>query len=141
MKTVLYIAQPLTPTPTGSQAKNLPLMGLLATVLNMPIIIPPQPSAAVVLGAAMLGRFAHQLSDLRQGQPLTDQGDAIEAQKLGGKLWDVMVEMTQAGHRVTPRAGGEGEREKKLLDVKYKIFREAVEVQKRWRGMIDEVGK
>lgn len=90
----------------------------------------------------MLGRFAHQLSDLRQGRPLTDQTEAREAQKeQGGKLWDVMVDMTQPGHRVTPREGEEGKREKKLLDVKYKIFREAVEVQKRWRGMIAEVEK
>lgn len=129
---------------SGSQAKNLPLMGLLATVLDMPIIIPPQPSAAVVLGAAMLGRFAHQLSTARQGAPITDQADALEAQKLsdGGKaLWDVMVDMTQPGQRVTPRAGAEGQREKKLLDVKYKIFREAVDVQKRWRAMIAEVDK
>jgi ribulose kinase len=116
-------------------------MGLLATVLNMPIIIPPQPSAAVVLGAAMLGRFAHQLSLLRQGSPITSQEDAAEAQKQGGKLWDVMVDMTQPGKRVEPRAGGEGQREKKLLDVKYKIFREAVDVQRRWRAMVAEVEK
>lgn len=113
-------------------------MGLLATVLNMPIIIPPQPSAAVVLGAAMLGKFAHDLST-SLGKPLTTQEDAVEAQKQGGKLWDVMVQMTQHGSRVTPRSEEEGVREKKLLDVKYKIFREAVEVQRRWRGMIAEV--
>jgi ribulose kinase len=116
-------------------------MGLLATVLNMPIIIPPQPSAAVVLGAAMLGKFAHDLSVARQGTPITTQEDAAEAQKLGGKLWDVMVDMTQPGERVEPRAGEEGKREKRLLDVKYKIFREAVEVQRRWRAMIAEVEK
>lgn len=90
----------------------------------------------------MLGRFAHQLSLRRQGAPLTDQTEARAAQKeLGGGLWDVMVDMTQPGHRVTPRGGDEGKREKRLLDVKYKIFREAVEVQKRWRGMIAEVEK
>lgn len=50
-----------------------------------------------------------------------------------------MVQMTQHGSRVTPRSEEEGVREKKLLDVKYKIFREAVEVQRRWRGMIAEV--
>jgi hypothetical protein len=31
--------------------------------------------------------------------------------------------------------------EKKLLDVKYKIFRESIEIQKRWRDQIDAVGK
>ena len=85
----------------------------------------------------MLGKFAHDLST-SLGKPLTTQEDAVEAQKQGGKLWDVMVQMTQPGSRVTPRSGEEGVREKKLLDVKYKIFREAVEVQRRWRGMIAE---
>ena len=90
----------------------------------------------------MLGRFAHQLSALRSGSPLTDQSEARTAQKEdGGKLWDVMVDMTQPGHRVEPRQGEEGKREKRLLDVKYKIFREAVDVQKRWRAMIAEVEK
>jgi ribulose kinase len=116
-------------------------MGLLATVLNMPIIIPPQPSAAVVLGAAMLGRFAHQLSTTLQGKPITTQEEAAEARKSAGELWAVMVDMTQPGTKVDPRSGAEGERERKLLDVKYKIFREAVEVQRRWRGMIAEVDK
>jgi ribulose kinase len=123
---------------TGSQAKNGPLMRLLATVLQMPIIIPPQPSAAVVLGAAMLGRFAHDLSTSREGKPITTQCDAKEAMKVGDRLWDVMVEMTQPGYRIEPRTGTDGRREKKLLDVKYKIFRESIDVQRRWRGMVAE---
>lgn len=88
----------------------------------------------------MLGKFAHQLSTSRSGKPLVDQQEAREAQQSqGGGLWDVMVEMTQPGTRVVPRQGKEGEREKRLLNVKYQIFREAVDVQKRWRGMIAEV--
>ncbi|WVQ83318.1 hypothetical protein IAT38_005457 [Cryptococcus sp. DSM 104549] len=127
---------------SGSQAKNGPLMRLLATVLQMPVIIPPQPSAAVVLGAAMLGRYAHQLTNERQGKPLLTQEDAEQAkEKDGWRLWDVMVEMTHPGKRIDPRTGKEGESEKRLLDVKYKIFREAVEVQRKWRGMIAEAVK
>ncbi|ORX38817.1 hypothetical protein BD324DRAFT_291502 [Kockovaella imperatae] len=126
---------------SGSQAKNAPLMSLLATVLRMPVVIPPQPSAAVVLGAAMLGRFAHDLSTARQAPILTQQ-DAEEAKQLSGAgLWDVMVEMTQPAVRVLPRAGDIGQRESRLLDVKYKIFKESIEVQRRWRQMIkDEQG-
>ena len=116
-------------------------MRLIATVLQMPVIIPPQPSAAVVLGAAMLGRFAHDLSASRQGKPIVTQLDAEEAKKKGNGLWEVMVEMTQAAARVGPRLGTDGEREKKLLDVKYRIFRESVEVQRRWRGMVAEAVK
>ncbi|RXK34702.1 ribitol kinase [Tremella mesenterica] len=127
---------------SGSQAKNSALMRLLATVLNMPVVIPPQPSAAVPLGAAMLGRFAHEISASRQDTPFKDQQDALDAGKKDGlKLWDIMVEMTQAGKRIEPRTGKEGEREKKLLEVKYKIFREAVDVQRRWRDMVAEAIK
>jgi ribulose kinase len=43
---------------SGSQAKNRALMALLANCCNMPVVLPPRPGAAVVLGAAMLGRFA-----------------------------------------------------------------------------------
>ncbi|KAK8847399.1 hypothetical protein IAR55_005257 [Kwoniella newhampshirensis] len=122
---------------SGSQAKNGPLMRLLATVLQMPIIIPPQPSAAVVLGAAMLGRYAYDLTVERQGKAIITQEDAEEAkEKEGTRLWDVMVEMTHPGKRVDPRSDAEAKREVKLLDVKYKIFRESVEVQRRWRSMV-----
>lgn len=88
----------------------------------------------------MLGRFAHSMS-LSRGKPITTQADAEEAKQEGSKLWDVMVEMTQPGERVVPRGGVEGEKEKKLLDVKYLIFREAVEVQRKWRGMIADAVK
>ncbi|WRT64772.1 uncharacterized protein IL334_001706 [Kwoniella shivajii] len=122
---------------SGSQAKNGPLMRLLSTVLSMPIIIPPQPSAAVVLGAAMLGKYAYDITTQRQGKTLTTQDEAENASKENGnKLWDVMVSMTHPGKRIDPRNDQFGEREKSLLDVKYKIFREAVEIQKRWREMI-----
>lgn len=43
--------------------------------------------------------------------------------------------MTPAGKRVIP---GAGEQEMRLLDVKYKIFRESIDVQRRWRKMVDE---
>jgi hypothetical protein len=115
-------------------------MGLLATVLHMPILIPPQPSSAVVLGAAMLGRFAHDLSTSRGGKPISTQAEAEEEKiKQGGDLWQVMSEMTAPAFAIRPREGEGGEKERKLLDVKYKIFREAVDIQRRWRAMVAEV--
>jgi hypothetical protein len=107
----------------------------------MPIIIPPQPSAAVVLGAAYLGRFAHDLSDLRQGKAIETQQDVTDASQYGSKLWDVMTAMTQPGVRVEPRSGRLGDRERKLLDAKYEIFRESIEVQKKWRARVAEAVK
>ncbi|WVW78444.1 hypothetical protein I302_100398 [Kwoniella bestiolae CBS 10118] len=122
---------------SGSQAKNGPLMRLLSTVLQMPVIIPPAPSAAVVLGAAMLGKYAYDISLERQNEEITSQSEAKAAsEKDKNKLWDVMVSMTHPGVTVSPRSDELGERERKLLDVKYRIFREAVEVQRKWREMI-----
>jgi hypothetical protein len=90
----------------------------------------------------MLGRFAHDMSNSLGGKGIESQQDAERAKEQGSsKLWDVMVEMTQQGEKVMPRDGADGEKEKKLLDVKYKIFREAVEVQKKWRGMVAEAVK
>lgn len=117
---------------SGSQAKNKALMGLLATVLGMPVIIPPHPSAAVVLGAAMLGRYAFEAS--AKG-PLKTQADADRAGN--EQLWEIMVQMTPPAQRIEPRAGELGARERRLLDAKYAIFREAIEIQLRWRSAVD----
>jgi ribulose kinase len=95
-------------------------MGLLANVCNMPVVIPRSHAASVVLGAAMLGRFA----------TMRDPPDPANA------LWDIMQEMTPPATVMRPSAG---EREKRLLDVKYRIFLESIEIQRRWRREIDAV--
>jgi hypothetical protein len=46
--------------------------------------------------------------------------------------------MTQPGVEVLPRSDDLAGRERKLLETKYKIFREAVEVQLKWRKMVAE---
>ena len=48
------------------------------------------------------------------------------------------VEMTPPGTMVVPAAS---DKEKKLLEAKYKIFRESIEIQKRWRQEMDEASK
>lgn len=42
--------------------------------------------------------------------------------------------MTSAGTLVAPAASP---KEKKLLEAKYKIFRETIDIQKRWRDEIE----
>jgi hypothetical protein len=39
--------------------------------------------------------------------------------------------MTQPGKKIEP---GAGPKVKRLLDAKYKIFRESIEIQRRWRA-------
>lgn len=46
--------------------------------------------------------------------------------------------MTPEGKAVLPAAK---DYEKRLLDVKYKIFRESIDVQRRWRKMVEDVEK
>ena len=46
--------------------------------------------------------------------------------------------MTPPGTLVAPLAS---DREKKLLEAKYKIFRESIEIQNRWRKEMEEACK
>ncbi|KAG8830030.1 hypothetical protein FRC18_008727 [Serendipita sp. 400] len=127
---------------SGGQAKNIHLVQLLADVCQIPVILPNNYEASVVLGAAMLGRFGHEVSqekasDNWEGFASQEEVD-LESGKLGGKLWDIMVEMTQAGE-IVPPAASPGDL--KLLDAKYKIFRETIETQKRWRAIMEDAAR
>lgn len=64
---------------SGGQAKNLPLMSLFANTCKIPVILPANSGAAVVLGAAMLGRFA---AEFKESKDPKEQANA---------LWRVMV--------------------------------------------------
>jgi hypothetical protein len=103
-------------------------MSILSSICQVPVILPPSSSAAVVSGSAFLGRFAHEVAEARQGKEITSMDDVKESgKKMGERLWEIMVEMTPPGKRVVPEAK---EKEVKLLDVKYKIFRESIDVQR-----------
>ncbi|KAJ3567746.1 hypothetical protein NP233_g6162 [Leucocoprinus birnbaumii] len=108
---------------SGGQAKNLALMQLFANVCDMPVVLPQDHAAAVVRGAAILGRFAAEGGG---------KGDDVDQAKA---LWNVMVEMTPAGTIVLPNASP---KEKKLLNAKFKIFMETIDIQRRWRAEMEE---
>ncbi len=67
---------------SGGQAKNAPLMQLFANTCNMPVVLPQNSGAAVVLGAAMLGRFAGEAQGDTKKLAIENRGEA---------LWDIMV--------------------------------------------------
>ncbi|KIJ28968.1 hypothetical protein M422DRAFT_61877 [Sphaerobolus stellatus SS14] len=69
--------------------------------------------SGVVLGSAMLGRFAAEGSAL--GQKPSDEEQRH-------RLWNIMLRLAQ----------------KKLLEVKYKIFRETIEIQKHWQKEVED---
>lgn len=66
---------------SGGQAKNAALMQLLADCCGMPVVLPAESGAAVVLGAAMLGRFAAEAG--RTGK--------MSGEEQSEKLWSIMV--------------------------------------------------
>jgi len=109
---------------SGGQAKNIPMMQLFADTCNMPVVLPFSHSAAVVLGAAMLGRIAAE--------------GHLPRDKQAARMWEIMIEMTPPGTMVPPAATP---KVKKLLDAKYKIFRETIDIQKRWRKEMEEASK
>ncbi|THV00590.1 Pentulose kinase [Dendrothele bispora CBS 962.96] len=114
---------------SGGQAKNIPMMQLFADTCGMPVVLPFDHAGAVVLGAAMLGRFAAEAMGRKEPMKETEQNELI---------WKIMVEMTPPGKIVKPSASP---KDKKLLDAKYKIFREQIDIQKRWRKEMEEATK
>jgi ribulose kinase len=87
---------------SGGQAKNGPLMQLLADVCKIPVVLPKDGGAAVVLGATMLGRFAHEVRDDMLASAGQDKGEDLptlasqeevdqESGRVGERLWDIMV--------------------------------------------------
>jgi len=106
---------------SGGQCKNLMLMQLLANVCSIPVILPHSHSTAVILGSAVLGKYA------------ASKTAALSSES--HDLWQLMVEMTPASILVPPKLS---RREQRLLDIKYKIFRESFETQVRWRKEVEK---
>lgn len=104
---------------SGSQCQNKILMELMATACDMPVVIPRYVHAAVVHGAAMLGAKAAS----------TDRDGKTE------ELWSIMDRMSKPGKVVKP---GKSAGEKKLLDMKYKVFLEQCRTQQEYRKNVNE---
>ncbi|KAG5650779.1 hypothetical protein H0H81_011077 [Sphagnurus paluster] len=128
---------------SGGQAKNRALMQLFADTCGVPVVLPFEHSGAVVLGAAMLGRFAAEVCQTSG----TEEGErgvtyiapcSLSPEEQGQLLWKIMTEMTPVGTLVAPSASM---KEKKLLEAKYRIFRESIEIQQRWRKEMDDASK
>ncbi|KAJ6516316.1 Pentulose kinase [Mycena sanguinolenta] len=118
---------------SGGQATNKGLMQSLADVCGVPVVLPVDYGGAVVRGAAVLGRFAAEVA----GAQKVKEGGMGEREQ-DEMLWRIMVEMTPPGTRVGPAASA---KEKKLLQAKYKIFRESIQIQKRWRDEMEAAAK
>jgi len=120
---------------SGGQTKNGALIQLMADVCGMGIVVPKDGKQGrgtggvvdpVVLGAAILGRCADEARN-RRGR----EGQAE-------RLWGIMVEMTPVGTFIPPKASS---KEQKLLEAKYKIFLETIDIQKKWRKEMEDAAK
>ena len=105
---------------SGSQCQNEILMKLMASACRVPVLIPRYVHAAVVHGAAMLGAKAAS----------ADKDGKTE------DLWSIMDRMSKPGKAVHPT---KDEHELELLKVKYKVFLEQCESQRRFRNDVDAV--
>lgn len=67
-------------------------MQLFANTCSIPVILPHEFSAAVVIGSAMLGRFAAEVLEQEKGAFLETQ-DAVEraSDEHRERLWNIMV--------------------------------------------------
>ncbi|CAK7265159.1 hypothetical protein SEPCBS119000_001370 [Sporothrix epigloea] len=104
---------------SGSQCRNDLLVSLIATVCNLPVVLPRYDNAAVVHGAAMLGAKA------ASGGPGKEETEP---------LWTIMTRMTQSGRVVRP-SGNAGEA--KLLQAKYEVMLDQLRTQRAYRSKVD----
>ncbi|GAA5977946.1 hypothetical protein JCM5350_006276 [Sporobolomyces pararoseus] len=121
---------------SGGLVKNRFLMSLIADICNIPIQLPNSHSASVVLGSAMLGAAAAEEAQRLSGAGLDSQKKAEES-SFGMKenLWGNMIRMSKPGTTILPSAS---EKELKLLQVKYDIFKECIELQRKWRKNVSD---
>lgn len=108
---------------SGGQCRNTILMDLIATVCDLPVVIPEYVGAAVVHGAAMLGAKAASADETGRTED----------------LWAIMQRMSKPGSVVWPKKEAS---DKKLFDAKYEIFLDQCRTQQEYRSKIDAaIGK
>jgi len=118
---------------SGSLAKNAILMQLISDTCNIPVQLPFSTNASVVLGAAMLGAAAAR--DSSKGE-LSNQTEASRRSRvMKGDLWSAMVKMSKSGKTVRTKAS---EKEKRLLEIKYKVFLESIDLQRRIKKDVEQ---
>ena len=105
---------------SGSQCQNDVLMSVMATVCDMPVVIPRYVHAAVVHGAAMLGVKAASSDKNGNTEP----------------LWHIMDRMSKPGKAILP---SEDKYERALLKEKYRVCLIQCQEQQDWRRSVDGV--
>ncbi|SMN21106.1 similar to Saccharomyces cerevisiae YDR109C Putative kinase [Maudiozyma saulgeensis] len=110
---------------SGGQCRNSLLMDLLTNSTGYPVVIPRYIDSAVVFGAALLGASASNVYERNR----KEGNDDI--------LWNTMKSMTKSSKVVKPTTIDNPDR--KLLEVKYKIYLKMAQEQRNYRAMVDAV--
>ncbi|TQB71853.1 hypothetical protein MPDQ_007227 [Monascus purpureus] len=105
---------------SGSQCQNDILVGLIASVCDMPVVVPCYITAAVCHGAAMLGAKAA----------------SVDAAGKTADLVDIMDRMSKPGRLFYPTKDS---RERTLLATKYRVFLDQCSRQREYRTVVDTV--
>ena len=108
---------------SGGQCRNTLLMELLANATGYPVVIPKYIDSAVVFGSALLGAAASKSFELEN------------IQSHENILWDTMKSMTRSNNVIMPLDNLDPDR--KLLDVKYRIYLDMIQRQRDYRSMVD----
>jgi len=121
----------------GGQAQNRIYAQLLADTCGIRVQLPNAASASVVVGSAVLAHLAADVTTERASQlrsahaVLTSQVDAESlALKYSERLWQIMARTTKPGHSLFPSFD---ERLRRLLNTKYEVFLEMIDLQRSWR--------
>ena len=125
----------------GGQARNLVFAHLVAATTALRVQLPTEASASVVRGSAIIGRVASEIAahagagPRPETPPVPTQADAERlASQFAERLWQVMEESTPPGTSIAPT---DDAKVRALLEVKYKIYLESIELQRRWRREAD----
>lgn len=120
---------------SGGLVKNKILMQLLADICKMPVQLPFSHSASVVLGSAMLGAAAYA-EHSKKGDITSQDAAGQRSKDMSEELWSLMTRMSRPGSTVLPKENNDKER--KLLEVKYKIFHAMIDQQRQFRKDVEE---
>ncbi|WFD35999.1 hypothetical protein MCUN1_002870 [Malassezia cuniculi] len=125
----------------GGQARNLVFANLVATTTGLRVQLPTEASTSVVRGAAITGRMAAEITQTVTSAPRPSAAAVAgqaHAEQLAGqfaeRLWEVMAECTPPGMSVLPT---DDPKIRALLEAKYSIFLESIDLQRRWRRQVD----
>ena len=125
----------------GGQARNRIYAQLVADVCGLRVQMPSETSASVVVGAAILGHLAADVTHSRAGtvrateSVLRTQAEAdAVAPTHSERLWTIMAQATPPGQSVWPTDDSAW---RAHFAAKYRIFHECIQLQRRWRAEMD----